>query len=186
MVGCLNDPRSFNRSIWKAWLPAVVWLGLIVVESTASLSAENTSRILYPLLHFLFNLDPVRFLTWHAVLRKTGHVIGYAVLSLLLFRAWRATLPIRPDPRWSIVWARVSFAMTALVASLDEWHQSFIPSRTGSVRDVVLDSTAALGAQIGLFLWLRRHGNDKPDPSSTGTALHAYSEQPRNSTPVAD
>ena len=109
-----------------------------------------------------------------------------AVLSLLLFRAWRATLPIRRDPRWSIVWARVSFAMTALVASLDEWHQSFIPSRTGSVRDVLLDSAAALGALIGLFLWLRRNGNDKPDPSSTVAALHAYSEQPQNSTPVAD
>lgn len=166
-------------------MPAIVWLGLIVIESTAGLSAANTSRVLYPLLHFLFKLDPVQFLTWHMIIRKTGHVIGYAVLSVLLFRAWRATLQVRNYPRWSIVWARVSFAMTVLVASLDEWHQSFIPSRTGNIRDVFLDSAAALGAQIVLYLWLRRSGDDKPDAAATSTPLRAYSES-RTSTPVAD
>jgi VanZ family protein len=46
--------------------------------------------------------------------------------------------------------------MTVLVASLDEWHQTFIPSRTGTVRDVILDSGAALTAQIVIFLLLRK------------------------------
>ena len=175
----LKDSGTSKWSIWKAWLPALFWLALIAIESTASLSSENTSRVLYPLLHFLFGLDPVRFLIWHAVLRKTGHLVGYAVLSLLLFRAWRATLPIRDHPRWSMVWARTAFIMTALVASLDEWHQSFIPSRTGNVRDVLLDSSAGLVAQIILFLWLRRDGSDKPDSRSDDGRLHRYSEQPR-------
>jgi len=48
--------------------------------------------------------------------------------------------------------------MTALVACLDEWHQSFLPSRTGNLHDVLLDSTAALIAQVVLFLILRRGG----------------------------
>ena len=42
--------------------------------------------------------------------------------------------------------------MAALVACLDEWHQSYLPSRTGNLHDVLLDSTAALIAQIVLFL----------------------------------
>ena len=46
--------------------------------------------------------------------------------------------------------------MTALVACLDEWHQTFLPSRTGTLHDVLLDSTAALVAQIILFLILRK------------------------------
>jgi VanZ family protein len=58
-------------------------------------------------------------------------------------------------PRWSIVWSRIAFFMTALVASLDEWHHSFLPSRTGNVHDILLDSTAALGAQVLLYLALR-------------------------------
>jgi VanZ family protein len=52
-------------------------------------------------------------------------------------------------------WGTVSFLMTTLVASLDEWHQTFLPSRTGTVRDVILDSSAALIAQVVLFVWLK-------------------------------
>jgi len=52
-------------------------------------------------------------------------------------------------------WARISFFMTALVASLDEWHQTYLTSRTGSLRDVMLDSSAALTAQILIFLLVK-------------------------------
>jgi VanZ family protein len=58
-------------------------------------------------------------------------------------------------------WARISFFMTALVASLDEWHQTYLPKRTGTVHDVILDSTAALVAQILIFVILRAR---KPEP----------------------
>jgi VanZ family protein len=60
-------------------------------------------------------------------------------------------------------WARISFFMTALVACLDEWHQSYLPSRTGNLHDVLLDSTAALIAQVVLFLILRG-GNPESSP----------------------
>ncbi|HST13214.1 MAG TPA: VanZ family protein, partial [Terriglobales bacterium] len=144
-----------NSTFWKAWLAAILWLGLIAFESTNALSAEKTGHFLYPVLHFLFGLDPVRFLTWHFVLRKTGHIIGYSMLSLLFFRAWRATIHVTGSPRWSIVWAGIAFTMTALVASLDEWHQTFLPSRTGTIRDVALDSAAALLTQVLIYAWLR-------------------------------
>jgi len=41
------------------------------------------------------------------------------------------------------------------VATLDEYHQSFLPSRTGAFRDVILDTSAGLVAQIVLFAILR-------------------------------
>ncbi len=151
-----------NSTVWKTWLAALLWLGLIAFESSNALSAEKTRGILYPLFHFLFGLDPVRFLTWHFVIRKTGHIIGYSVLSLLFFRAWRATIHATGGPRWSIVWAGIAFAMTALVASLDEWHQTFLPSRTGTIRDVALDSAAALVTQLFIYAWLRLGRNEDP------------------------
>ena len=46
--------------------------------------------------------------------------------------------------------------MAALVSCLDEWHQTFLPSRTGRLHDVALDSAAALIAQVVLFLILRK------------------------------
>jgi VanZ family protein len=153
-----------------------VWLGVITVESTAMLSAQNTGRFLYPLLHFLFGLDPVRFLTWHFFLRKSGHVIGYGLLSILLFRAWRTTLPRVGNPRWSIAWARTAFFMTALVASLDEWHQTFLPSRTGTIHDVFLDSAAALASQLLLFLWLRGWKKDETRTPEDNSSLARTTE----------
>ncbi len=57
------------------------------------------------------------------------------------------------DPKWTLRWATIAILGTALVASLDEWHQSFIPSRTGTWQDVVLDTCAGFAAQIIIFLW---------------------------------
>lgn len=79
--------------------------------------------------------------------------MGYFILSVLLFRSWRATFP-RLSTRWCLQWAALAFLSTALVASLDEWHQSFLPSRTGTFRDVVLDSSAALVAQVLLLIMM--------------------------------
>jgi VanZ family protein len=136
----------------------LIWLGIIALESTNLGSSDNTGRILYPIFHFLTGVDFAHFMAWNHHLRKSGHIVGYFILSLLLFRAWRATLPFAGS-RWSIQWAQVSFFMTALVAGLDEWHQSFLPSRTGRWQDVILDSTAALAAQIliWMFVWRRRN-----------------------------
>ena len=144
---------SDRHEVLKAWIAAILWLIVIAIESSALLSASNTSRILYPLLHYLFGLDWPRFHYWHFYIRKAGHVVGYAILSLLLFRAWRATLPAMSDAKWTLRWANIAILGTALVASLDEWHQSFIPSRTGAVRDVVLDTCAGIAAQVIIFLW---------------------------------
>jgi VanZ family protein len=145
--------NSDRHDVLKAWIAAILWLILIAIESSALLSAHNTSRILYPLLHFLFGLDWERFDVWHFYIRKAGHVIGYGILSVLLFRAWRATLPAMSDVKWTLRWTTIAVLGTALVASLDELHQSFIPSRTGTIRDVVLDTCAGIAAQGIIFVW---------------------------------
>jgi VanZ family protein len=145
-----------RHNLLKAWIAAVLWLIVIAIESSAALSAHNTGRILYPLLHFLFGMDRLRFQYWHFYIRKAGHVVGYATLSILLFRAWRATLPVADDAKWTFRWGTIAVLGTALVASLDEWHQSFLPSRTGRVEDVILDTCAGLGAQILIFIWALR------------------------------
>jgi VanZ family protein len=147
--------NAAQKHLLKTWIAAILWLGLIVSESSSFASAENTSRILYPLLHHLFGLEPASFPAWHFLIRKTGHFIGYFTLSWLLFRAWRDTFPFA-GRNWSIQWARISLFMAALVACLDEWHQSYLPSRTGNLHDVLLDSTAALVAQVVIFLILRK------------------------------
>ena len=63
---------SDRHHVLKAWIAAILWLIVIAIESTAWLSAHNTSRILYPLLHFLFGLNPLQFEHWHFYIRKGG------------------------------------------------------------------------------------------------------------------
>lgn len=153
-----------QKQILKAWIAAGLWMVLIAIESTAYLSSGNTSRVLYPILHFLFGMDPLRFLVWHHYIRKTGHFVGYFTLSVLLFRAWRATLP--SNSLWELRWAAIAFFMSAFVGSMDEWHQTFLPSRTGLVSDAILDSIAALTAQIALFVFLQLWTSRKARPQT--------------------
>ena len=159
--------NSDRKQVIKTWIAAILWLILIAIESTDWLSSANTSRILYPLLHYFTGVDPTRFLVWNYYIRKVGHVVGYFGLSLLLYRAWHATIPYGHRYRWSIQWARISFFMTALVACLDEWHQTYLASRTGNLHDVLLDSTAAFAAQVMIFIWAYFHRSAKP-PSAEG------------------
>jgi len=144
-----------RHHVLKAWIAAILWLIVIAIESTSYLSANSTSRILYPLLHLLFGLNHARFEHWHIYIRKGGHVFGYGLLSFLLFRAWRETLPSIQNSKWTLRWSTIAVLGTAFVASLDEWHQSYIPSRTGTPWDVLLDTSAGIAAQILVFLWTR-------------------------------
>ena len=148
---------SARPNLVRAWWPAAIWIGLIAFESTSYLSSDNTGSTLYSLLTRLFGeINFYDFLIWHHYLRKTGHVVGYGVLSLLLLRAWRATLPNRLDLERRA--ALLAWLGTVLVASADEWHQSLIPSRTGTVWDVLLDSVAGLVFLLcsAIWLWHRR------------------------------
>lgn len=146
-----------REAAWKPWLAAGLWLGLIGVESTDWLSSARTGSFLYFwLVRLLGPINPLAFEIFHHDLRKAGHIIGYAMLSLFFFRAWKSTLPAVDWAPWSVRWAGISWVMTALVASLDEWHQSYLPSRTGTFWDVILDSTAALAMQIIIWLFWRR------------------------------
>lgn len=118
------------------------------------MSAQNTGSMLYDLLTRLFGeINLYDFLYWHHYLRKAGHVVGYGMLGLLLLRAFRATLAHRGT--WVGRAIMLAWVGTAFVAAMDEWHQSFIPSRTGTPWDVLLDSVAGLTALILAYLLLR-------------------------------
>lgn len=152
----LRPARDPNH-VLKTWIAAILWLIVIAIESTDWLSSHNTGRLLYPIFHFLFGVDRAHFEPWNHFLRKLGHVVGYGFLSFLLFRAWRETLPrltqLGKNLRWTFRWSAIAVLGTAIVASLDEWHQTFIPSRTGRWQDVVLDTSAAIATQFLLFVF---------------------------------
>ncbi|HXB99595.1 MAG TPA: VanZ family protein [Terriglobales bacterium] len=142
-------------NLLRAWWPAAVWIGIIAFESTDFFSSEHTGGMLYGLLTHLFGLiDFHKFNVFHHYLRKTGHVIGYGMLSLLLLRGWWATFGRTRALLWRT--SLLSWLGTVFVASMDEWHQSYIPSRTGTWKDAVLDSVAGLVFLLVAYFRLRR------------------------------
>lgn len=156
--------------LWS-WIPVLLWLGVLAVESSNALSSNNTSGWLYAIVSAFFGaLSHAHFEPVHAALRKIGHFVGYAILGLLLFRAFIHTYrwgrPRRASVQAEWRFAAVAILGTSFVASLDEWHQSLLPSRTGTFHDVILDTCGAV--LILLAVLLRRRGaasNRQSEPS---------------------
>jgi len=126
------------------WWPALVWAVVISTLSTSSFSAENTGRVIIPILHWAFPHAPVATLSEiHHLLRKCAHFTEYFILSLLILRGIRGQ---RRETR--LRWALLVIFIVAGYASLDELHQAFVPGRTPAWTDVLLDTTGGVAAQI--------------------------------------
>ena len=123
------------------FLPPLAWSVLIAWFSGARWHGGVTSALFEPWLRGLLPwATPEQIAGAHWLLRKTGHVVEYAVLALL----WRRALagPDAPAPwRWPL-------ALAALTAGLDETHQAFTPTREGRIADVLLDGGAAAAALL--------------------------------------
>jgi VanZ family protein len=147
-----NSSRGGWRYWAKTWLPVVLGIAVIVLESTEMFGADNTTGPLRWLFQTLFgHVSDARWEIIHHYTRKTGHFIGYGLIGLAWLRAWWMTLPhsrFLPD-------AFLALAGTALVASCDEWHQTFLPNRTGSPWDVLLDCTGAITLQLIVYVFMR-------------------------------
>ena len=154
------DLRFQTFDLWmkfflKYWLPLPIWLSVIFVGSTNLMSAEHTSRFVVPFLLWLKpGMSPHTIWVILVLMRKCAHVTEYAVLALLLWRALRSIPILRA--KMLLVFVAVVLGC-ALFAATDEFHQTFVKSRTPSVRDVFLDvGGALLGLLIGVG-FARRH-----------------------------
>ncbi|HKS80665.1 MAG TPA: VanZ family protein [Candidatus Acidoferrales bacterium] len=129
---------------WKQWWPAVVWAVVISTFSTGAFTAENTSRIIIPILHWLLPHTPrATLLLIHHLIRKCGHFTEYFILSLLILKGIRHG---RKENR--LAWALLAILLVATYASLDEFHQRFVPGRTPAVGDVLIDTSGGTAAQL--------------------------------------
>jgi hypothetical protein len=140
------------------WLAAAAWTALLLAVSSDLFSSSHTGGLLEALIGGL--VSPAMFEHVHFVLRKVGHLTGYGIAATLYCRALRGpvtsyglrvakarprqssdpgarnAVPPQPATRNSQL---LALALVLAVASLDELHQSTIPSRTGTPVDVLID-----------------------------------------------
>ena len=140
--------KKKGRNFVRYWVPVIVWMLVIFTASTDLMSAEHTSRFIGPFLRWLVpEISAATLLAVQFFVRKAAHVTEYAILAALLLRALRADegkgLPLAVG---------ATLAVAAIYAALDEYHQSFVASRTASPGDVMID---ICGAATGLAAyWL--------------------------------
>ena len=164
-----------KRSQWTIFylLPVLLWMSLVFTASTESGDDKHTRGLILQVFTFFMpnqvhswsptTVDAVDFYT-----RKTAHVTEYLVLTLLAVRAAQFLLPQQKRRAAYLAWC-IGF----LYACTDEYHQTFVPTRTGQFKDVLVDSigiTLALGC---VLLWIRRQPHSPSIQSTKGDSTHA-------------
>jgi VanZ family protein len=135
-----------------AWLAVAIWALLVLELGSESFSQASTSRFLAPLLRWLLpalSADGLTLLE-HAI-RKTAHLVEYALLAALGYRALRLSTGFGLAAQLLLV-----TALVAGVASLDETLQAGRPSRGGHPGDVLLDVAGGL-LGLAVAVALSRH-----------------------------
>jgi VanZ family protein len=146
----MNKQSLFSRRRFLRYGPLVLWILFISFASTSEFSAANTSSILRPILLWLFpNLSEARLAAAHFLTRKAGHFTEYAVLAFLARRAFITS----SHAFLQRYWFQIGLLLVVIYGLLDEFHQSFVPSRTPSIYDSAID--AAGGLTILLIFKLR-------------------------------
>ncbi len=151
----------------RVWLPVMVMVTVICCESTDTFSSNNTSGWIRPWVErYVGHINDDLWWILHHIARKTGHFSGYGTLCLTWLRAWLLTLGRRVDLT-TVMWRLRSCGLAILgkfaVASLDEWHQTYLPSRTGLFSDVLLDTTGGIVmcCLVGMAWWWRSRSSGR-------------------------
>jgi VanZ family protein len=161
-------------------------MGVIFTESTDMASANNTGGLLYSVISFVApHVDPAFVDLLNEVLRKTGHFLGYGILSVLVFLALKNTnrdrlrnlvrrsWGIYLRDLWRLEWSFIGVMAALGMATYDEIHQTFIPSRTGRWQDVVIDTSGAIAMQVLVYFLamrkLKQIGSAAPQPELSTT-----------------
>jgi hypothetical protein len=115
------------KKILEFWFPPIIWA--ILIFSFSSKSVPTTSEVYWQ----------------DFVIKKTAHIIEYAIFSVLIYRGFINSGVNQKQARLYSVLLAIIYALT------DEFHQSFTPGRQPRIRDVIIDT---IGAGLGIYsLW---------------------------------
>ena len=147
----IESGTSQNR-LWR-YGPLVVWAALIFIGSSSILSGSNTSAFLVQPMRWLFPTASDSTLQLaHLLIRKAGHLTEYAILAWLAARAFRTSSNELLHHRWFLV----ALILVVLYSLSDEFHQSFVPSRSASIYDCMIDTVGGLAMLVCLAVrWNR-------------------------------
>ncbi|MCJ7581978.1 MAG: VanZ family protein [Candidatus Aminicenantes bacterium] len=133
---------KLNRFV-KYWLPPILWMIFFFPVLNRFLGSPAIYRALLSVVGiFIQDIRASSIEVPYIIIRKSIHFIEYAVLTVLLFRAFKGDSP----EKWGTRWAVYSGVIAISYGFLDEFLQTFVPTRNGSILDSVIDSAGVLFA----------------------------------------
>ena len=144
-----SELKKISSAVWLAWLWVIIWMGLIFFFSSqpgkeSSELSQGISQFLINLVTRIFPGLEVDLQAFHLFIRKNAHFFVYLILGLLVFRALLKSKP------FCIRTGLIALLICFLYAVSDEFHQLFVPGRSGQISDVIIDTS---GAITGLALY---------------------------------
>lgn len=144
--------RLAPMTVAIAWVPVVAWMAVIFSLSSDRFSDVHSAAWLSGIFSAL-GIPPAVVGVGNLIVRKSAHFVEYAALSLLTFRAARLTWPLRRGLRP----LAIALGVAVACACLDELRQYVLTdTRTGTLRDVLVDSGGAIAAVLFLYFRTRR------------------------------
>jgi VanZ family protein len=155
LAGCFLRPVEGSRSLLKYWFPVFLWMAVIFAASTDLMSSQQTSRFIGPVLRwFKPDISPAAIRQIQLFVRKSAHVFEYAILAILLRRALHHLKGLEIKT-WNRGMAMAAWGLATVYAIGDELHQATVPTRYGTVNDVLLDSSGAILGLGIVWVWGR-------------------------------
>lgn len=134
----------------KYFIPALIWMIFIFIMShTNGNDSSNQSNFIAEIILKIIDID-LDTLTF--LIRKAAHMSEYAILLLLIYYGLNKTITYKYN-------LSISLLTTFIYACSDEFHQLFIPGRSGQFKDILIDTSGGIIMLIIIYLWQKRKSN---------------------------
>jgi len=141
-------PFYLQPRVILIWVVTVAWAGTISLLSTGAYAGSVTAWLLGMLLSSLhIHLAHSTFEIVHFLIRKLAHLTEYGIFALFLYHSFT----LRRPERWNTRSALSAVIVAGLFSLTDEYHQSFVPGRTASLKDCGIDAFGAFVAMLILY-----------------------------------
>ncbi|MGL4533657.1 MAG: VanZ family protein [Fusobacteriaceae bacterium] len=137
---------KFNKNL----VYILLWMSIIFIlsHSSGEESSEQSGMVLKLLNSLNVKVEDEYLNIVSIAIRKTAHMTEYFILTILILR-YTYDLEIKKYLFYSPI-------IAIFYACSDEFHQTFIPGRSGMIRDVFVDSIGVFLALIFWSVWLKK------------------------------
>lgn len=133
-----------KKELIISWMLLVIWMIFIFIMSSFNGNiSSNQSGSIADLIYNLFNISDTEKVS--LIVRKCAHVSEFFILGILV---------INLVSKYNVKHIYfISFIVCVLYASSDEFHQLFVPGRSGQVTDIFIDMIGTIFSLLVMYLF---------------------------------